>query len=243
MLLNTQISKNLILRRFHTINNSWRLKVCIFMFHEISFMKSSSSLHLFDQKYCKIVKYYYNLKHPFSIFIIFENIIYSCDAQLYFQHHYSSLQCHMIFRNHSNMLICCSRNISIIINVESSCAASYFCGLKVHLFEIQMFCNIINVFKVTFENFNVSLLNKSINFFKKILLITNFCHALIFLVLKSTATFRSDYINIITILEAWPALLRIQKAGAGKMLTYFERALKQRGIDLLLGAGLIGRES
>ncbi len=131
MLLNTQISKNLILRRFHTINNSWRLKVCIFMFHEISFMKSSSSLHLFDQKYCKIVKYYYNLKHPFSIFIIFENIIYSCDAQLYFQHHYSSLQCHMIFRNHSNILICCSRNISIIINVESSCAASYFCGLKV----------------------------------------------------------------------------------------------------------------
>ncbi len=25
---------------------------------------------------------------------------------------YSSLQCHMIFRNHSNMLTCCSRNIS-----------------------------------------------------------------------------------------------------------------------------------
>ncbi len=34
------------------------------------------------------------------------------DAQLYFQHHYSSLQCHMIFRNYSNMLICCSRTIS-----------------------------------------------------------------------------------------------------------------------------------
>ncbi len=32
--------------------------------------------------------------------------------KLYFQHHYSSLQCHMIFRNHSNILICCSRNIS-----------------------------------------------------------------------------------------------------------------------------------
>ena len=25
--------------------------------------------------------------------------------QLYFQHHYSSLQCHMIFRNHNNMMI------------------------------------------------------------------------------------------------------------------------------------------
>ncbi len=33
-------------------------------------------------------------------------------SKLYFQHHYCSLQCHMIFRNHNNMLICCSRNIS-----------------------------------------------------------------------------------------------------------------------------------
>ncbi len=33
-------------------------------------------------------------------------------SKLYFQHHYSSLQCHMIFRNHYNMLICCWRNIS-----------------------------------------------------------------------------------------------------------------------------------
>ncbi len=36
------------------------------------------------------------------------NVIYGCDAK----HHFSSLQCHMIFRNHSNMMICCSRNIS-----------------------------------------------------------------------------------------------------------------------------------
>ncbi len=38
--------------------------------------------------------------------------MYFCDAKLYFQHHYSILQCHMIFRNHYNILICCSRNIS-----------------------------------------------------------------------------------------------------------------------------------
>ncbi len=48
-------------------------------------------------------------------------------SNLYFQHHYSSLQCHMILRNHYNILICCSRNIYyimiIIINV-----ALYFCG-------------------------------------------------------------------------------------------------------------------
>jgi len=35
-------------------------------------------------------------------FDLCSNVIYSCDAQLYFQHHYSSLQCHMIFRNHAN---------------------------------------------------------------------------------------------------------------------------------------------
>ncbi len=39
-------------------------------------------------------------------------MIYFCDAQLYFQHHYSSLQCHMIFRNQSNMMICCLRSPS-----------------------------------------------------------------------------------------------------------------------------------
>ncbi len=27
-------------------------------------------------------------------------------SELYFQHHYCSLQCHMIFRNHNNMPIC-----------------------------------------------------------------------------------------------------------------------------------------
>ncbi len=40
-------------------------------------------------------------------------------SKLYFQHHYCSLQCHMIFRNHNNMLIWCSRTFLIIINVEN----------------------------------------------------------------------------------------------------------------------------
>jgi len=34
-----------------------------------------------------------------------------------------------------------------------------------HLFEIEIFCNIINVFTFTFNQFNAPLLNKSINFF------------------------------------------------------------------------------
>ncbi len=36
-----------------------------------------------------------------------------------------------------------------------------------HLFEIETFWNIINVFTVTFDQFNVSLMNKSISFLKK----------------------------------------------------------------------------
>ncbi len=48
-------------------------------------------------------------------------------SKLYFQHHYSSLQCHMIFRNHSNMLIYCSRNICIIIIIIVITVYSFFC--------------------------------------------------------------------------------------------------------------------
>ncbi len=36
-----------------------------------------------------------------------------------------------------------------------------------HLFEIEILHNIIDAFPVTFKQFNVYVLNKSINFFKK----------------------------------------------------------------------------
>ncbi len=88
----------------------------------------SARLHLYDQKYIKNIE----------IFLQFLNRCFLCEyllncnlflwSKLYFQHHYSSLQCHMIFRNHNNMLICCSRNISDYYYVENSCAAQYFCG-------------------------------------------------------------------------------------------------------------------
>ncbi len=35
------------------------------------------------------------------------------------------------------------------------------------LFEVDIFCNILNVFTVTFDQFNASLLNKSLHFFQK----------------------------------------------------------------------------
>jgi len=41
------------------------------------------------------------------------------------------------------------------------------------LFEIEIFCNIIHIFTVTFDQFNASLLNKSINFFKKKIILTS----------------------------------------------------------------------
>ncbi len=39
-----------------------------------------------------------------------------------------------------------------------------------HLFETKIICDIINVFTVTFDQFNMFLMNKSIAFFKTILL-------------------------------------------------------------------------
>ncbi len=73
----------------------------------------------------------------------------------------------------------------IIINVENSCAAQYVLwkpwyilffrihrwiesSKEQHLFEIEIFCNIINVFTVTFDQLEIAaLMNKSINLFKK----------------------------------------------------------------------------
>ncbi len=56
----------------------------------------------------------------------------------------------------------------IIINAENSCAAQYFCGNRDIFYFSGYFCNIINVFTVTFDQFNASLINKSINFLKKV---------------------------------------------------------------------------
>ncbi len=46
--------------------------------------------------------------------------------KLYFQLHYFSLQCHMIFRNQSNMLIYDQETFLIIINAENCYAANIF---------------------------------------------------------------------------------------------------------------------
>ncbi len=125
--------------------------------------------------------------------IVIQNSCFLCEyvlncnlflwSKLNFQHHYSSLQCHMIFRNHSNMLICCSRNISDYYQCWKQLCCPIFLGKlwyilffrihrwiesskEQHLFEIEIFCYIINVSTVTFDQFNASLMNKSNNFLK-----------------------------------------------------------------------------
>ncbi len=80
------------------------------------------------------------------------------------------------------MLIFCSRNFSDYNQYwKQCCAAKYFLwkpwyillfgilwwtesSKEQHLFETEIFCNITNVFIVTFDQFNAFLLNKSINF-------------------------------------------------------------------------------
>ncbi len=80
------------------------------------------------------------------------------------------------FRNHSNMLIWCSRNIWLIFK-SVMLLNIFFVDTKIHflgcfdewnsVFEIEIFCNIINVFSVTFSEFNASLLKKTNNLIKK----------------------------------------------------------------------------
>ncbi len=66
----------------------------IFVFE--GWLLCSPRLHLFDQKYSKIVKYYCK-----NNTFLFEYLV-KCNLfllqKLNFQHHYSSLQCNMIFR-------------------------------------------------------------------------------------------------------------------------------------------------
>ncbi len=143
----------------------------------------SASLHLFDQNTVKT----WNIIKVWNSCFLCEYLL-KCNVFLYFQHHYSSLQCHMIFRNHNNMLICCSRNISDYYQCwKQMCCTIFLWKLwyilfvrihrwietseKQHLFEIEIYCNIINVFTDTFDQFNASLMNKSVNLFKKKILL------------------------------------------------------------------------
>ncbi len=74
------------------------------------------------------------------------------------------------------MLICCSKNISdyyqcwktvvllhSFVETDKKKSGWIESSKEQRLFEIEIFCNIINVFNVTFDKLNASFLNKSIN--------------------------------------------------------------------------------
>ncbi len=109
--------------------------------------------------------------------------MYSCDAKLYFQHHHSRLL--SMSHDPSEVILRCwfAETFLVIIDVKNGSYSLHnflkpcyiFSRIfwwiesskEQHFFKIELFCKIINVFSVTFHQFNVSLLNKSINFLKK----------------------------------------------------------------------------
>ncbi len=84
------------------------------------------------------------------------------------------------FRNHSNLLL----KKHLLLCVENSCAVPCFCGnrdIQYFIFQdslmnrkfkrtaliwIEIFCEVIIVFHVIFDQFNASLMKESINFCK-----------------------------------------------------------------------------
>jgi len=92
----------------------------------VCFKKSlcTPRLHLFEEKYSKTVI----LRIYLNICMLCINVIYSCDGIAEFSAAISPVfSVTRSLRNHSNMLIwCLKKTFLIIINVENSCAGSYF---------------------------------------------------------------------------------------------------------------------
>ncbi len=80
-------------------------------------------------------------------------------SKLYFQHHYCSLQCHMIFRNHNNMLICCSRNISDYYQCWKQLCCTIFLWKLMHF--ISQDSQINRKFKRTAFIWNIEIKSQS----------------------------------------------------------------------------------
>ncbi len=71
--------------------------------------------------------------------VLFENVIYSCDANLNFKQSLSqSSVSHDPQKSfyYANLLLKKLNNQFLIINVENSCAAEYFCGNPDNFFRI-----------------------------------------------------------------------------------------------------------
>ncbi len=105
---------------------------------------------------------------------IWMNFFFLVMTKLNFQHHYSNLQCHMILQI-SFLIGWFGAKETFIFYFQCwkwSCCFIFpevLDGYKVKKNSIflkkKLFCNIINVFTVTFEQFNASLVNKMFNSF------------------------------------------------------------------------------
>ncbi len=125
-------------------------------------IRLSSRLHLIDKK-INIVKYYYNLNQPCFIWIYLQ--MYSILAMLCWM--FSTIppvfRVTWSFRNHSNMQIIFllwMRKTFVLLNIfVETFQDSLMNTKKPCSFEIVIFRN---VFTVTFDPFNASLMNKYI---------------------------------------------------------------------------------
>ncbi len=98
-------------------------------------------------------------------------------VKLNIQHHYSSLQCHMVLRNHCNMLIWCSRTIShycqclvMLVNMFVETFNHIFFWNSFIYTKLKRTAFIWN--RNLLYNVNVMFMNKSIIFLTKKILLT-----------------------------------------------------------------------
>ncbi len=118
-------------------------KICFNVFGSVF---CSARLHLFDQNTVKTVKYYNIIIKNSCEYVLNCNLFLW--SKLYFQHHYSSLQRHMIFRNHNNILIyyqcwkqlCCTIFLWKLMHFIFQDSQMNRKLKKQHLFKI-IFCN------------------------------------------------------------------------------------------------------
>ncbi len=125
----------------------------------------SPRLHLFVQKCTNTVILSFSIQIYFKMLFI--------PVKLYFQHHYSSLQCHMIFHKsfkYANLLL--MKHFLFYYQCCKQCAASCFCVNRdtchfwVFWWIEQQISDIEFFNTVTFDQFNASFLNRSINLFQ-----------------------------------------------------------------------------
>ncbi len=121
----------------------------------------SPSLQIFEPKCSKssnILKYFYYLKYLFlSEYILKWNLFPW--SKINGQHQYP-FNVTLFFRNHSNMLICCSINILLLLlSILKQLSTLFVWWIErfkdQHFTEIKSFCNIINY---TIQKLRVSIL-------------------------------------------------------------------------------------